>query len=44
MGASAEPEPVDLVKLAGGTVAKRVVPVVGAVILIALVIWYLIKR
>lgn len=44
MGVSAEPEPVDLVKLAGGTVAKRVVPVVGAVILIALVIWYLIKR
>lgn len=44
MGASAEPEPVDLVKLAGGTVAKRVVPVVGAVIVIALVIWYLIKR
>ena len=40
----AEAEPVDLVKLAGGTVAKRVVPVVGAVILIALVIWYLIKR
>ena len=44
VGASAEPEPVDLVKLAGGTVAKRVVPLVGAVIVIALVIWYLIKR
>jgi hypothetical protein len=44
MGASAEPEPVDLVKLAGGTVAKRVVPLVIAVVVIALVIWYLIKR
>jgi uncharacterized protein len=44
VGAQAEPEPVDLVKLAGGTVAKRVVPLVGAVIVIALVIWYLIKR
>ncbi len=44
VGASAEPEPVDLVKLAGGTVAKRVVPLVAGIVIIALVIWYLVKR
>lgn len=38
-----EAEPVDLVKLAGGTVAKRVVPAIVVLIVVIVVIWLLVR-
>jgi carbon monoxide dehydrogenase subunit G len=40
----AEAEPVDLVRLAGGTVTRRLVPVLVGVVVIAAVVWYLLAR
>jgi hypothetical protein len=39
-----EAEPIDLVKAAGGAVAKRVVPAVGALVLLAVLFVVLRRR
>jgi carbon monoxide dehydrogenase subunit G len=41
---AAEPEPLDLVQLAGGSVAKRAVPAVAAVVAIAVVAFVVLRR
>jgi carbon monoxide dehydrogenase subunit G len=38
-----EADPVDLMKVAGGAVAKRVVPLVGALVVIGVVVWLLVR-
>ena len=42
--ATAEPEPLDLMSLAGGSVYKRLIPVaVGAVAIVAVIVYRLVR-
>ena len=40
---STDPAPLDLMRLAGGSVARRVVPVLAAVVVVAVVIYFLVR-